>query len=106
MGPDILKFHPARIDSLVRARAGPFQGQSDAGLTLNGHPSELNIAEEHHPIRSPVLHGVRKDIDVHERTPGLARSELAKLSIGMPQSERSLSCVRARPEKFKFEVCL
>src|SRR4030095_14688607 len=106
MGPHILEFNPARILPLVRTCAWPFQGQGHTRLTLNGHPSELHVPKKHHAVRSPVLHRVREDVDVHEGAPGLTGSELAQLPVRVAQAEGGLSCVRARPEKFKFELCL
>src|ERR1044071_136421 len=103
MGLDILQLNPTRIHSLVRAGAWPLQCESHARLPLNWHPAELHVPEEHHSVWSPILHGVWKNIDVHEGTPGLAGPEMAQLSIGMSQSERGLSCIRARPEKLEFE---
>src|SRR5262245_61338720 len=99
----ILKLNPACIHTLVRTRARPLQGQRDARVSLNGHPSHLHVPEKHHSVRSPIFDGVGKDIDVHEGAPGLTGSELAKFSIGMPQPERGLSCVFARSEEFKLE---
>src|SRR5262245_41372806 len=103
MSPDILELNSVLINSLVRARARPLQGQGDAGSSLTRHPSELTVAKEHHSVRSPILHRVREDVDVHERAPGLAGSELAQLSVGMAQPERGLSCVNTRTEKLEFE---
>ena len=103
MRPDILELNPVPVNSLVRARAWPLQGQGDAGFSLNWHPSELYVTEEHHSVRSPILHRVGKDVDVHEGAPGLAGSELAKLSVGMTQPERGLSRVNTGPEKLEFE---
>jgi hypothetical protein len=60
----------------------------------------LYISEKDHAGGAPVLDRVGKDIDVHERTPGLARSELAQLVVGMAESESSLAGIDDRSEEF------
>ena len=105
-GLDILQLDPVPVHSLVRTGARPLQGNRDAGVALQGHPAELHIPEEHHPVRTPILHRVGEDIDVHEWAPGLAGSDLAQFAIGMAQPEGGLAGVRACSEQFKFEYGL
>src|SRR5262245_50100616 len=103
MRPDVLELNPVPVHSLVRTRTRPLQGQGDTGFSLNGHPSQLYVPKEHHSVRSPILHRVGEDVDVHEGAPGLAGSELPKLSVGMAQTESGLSCVNTRTKELEFE---
>ena len=70
---------------------------------LPRRPAELDVAEEHHGVRTPVLDGVGEDVGVHERAPGLPGADLPELAPGVAQAEGRLSGVDAHPEQLELE---
>ena len=75
---DVLQLDAVRVDAGVAARARPFEGERQAAVALHRHPADLDVAEEHHAGRSPVLERVREHVRVHERAPRLAGAERAR----------------------------
>src|SRR5215831_17900045 len=83
-------------------RAALLDGEHQARV-VERHPARLDVAEEDHPVRPPVLERVREDVGIHERAPGLSRSELPDLTPGVAQAERRLPGVYARAEELELE---
>ena len=72
-------------------------------LALNRHPAHLDVAEEHHPGRPPVLERVREHVRIHERAPRLPGAERAELAVGMAKPKRRLALVHAGAEQLELE---
>src|SRR5262249_17980336 len=89
----------------VSARAGPLQRDLKIGLAVFDRlPEHQHVPEEDHPVRSPVIEDVGKDVDVHERTPELPAAELAPLSPREPQPNRRQSRVDADAAHVELEL--
>src|SRR5215831_14867212 len=69
-------------------------------------PAHLDVAEEHHARRSPVVDHVREYIDVHEQAVRLSCEQLTPLAVGVPQPDGRLAGIRADAEhvELEFEV--
>ena len=105
-------MRPLMFCSSIRSASTPASplapGRSRASVrlrvALDRHPAHLDVAEEHHAGRAPVLERVREHVGVHERAPGLARAELAEFAVGVAQPERRLARVDARAEQLELEL--
>ena len=93
-----------RVDTLVGARPRPLERDHEVRVALlPRNPPQLHVAEEHHPVRPPVLDRVREDVGVHERAPGLARADLPQLAVRLPKAEGRLPGVDAGAEQLELE---
>src|SRR5262249_61846532 len=51
----VLQLYAVRQQALVRARSRALDGEHRRGIARDWHPPKLDVPEEHHPGRSPVL---------------------------------------------------
>ncbi len=100
---DVLKFDAIGVVALVGAGARALDRDGHARVALDRHPAELDVAEEHHARRAPVLERVGEHVDVHERAPRLPGAEVAQLAVGVAQAERGLPGVDAGAEELELE---
>src|SRR6185436_1475836 len=103
MGHDVREIEPVAELALIGACTRSLEGDRQAGVALDRHVPDLDVTEERHPVRTPVLERVREHVDVHEGAPGLARPELAQLAISVAEAKRGLARVDARTEELPFE---
>ena len=91
---DAVELDPVLVDPLVTARAGALQRHLEVRSPLPvRRPPELDIPEEDHPVRTPVLDRVREHVHVHEGAVRLPDAELAQLPPSVPEPDRRLSRV-------------
>ncbi len=109
IGQREMRLHVARLDhvvpvAVVTAGAGALEGDGHVVVLVHQrHPAHLHVAEERHPTGTPVLQRVREDVDVHERAPVLAGTEVAPLQVGMAQTDGGLTGITTDTEEFPFE---
>src|SRR5262249_7466446 len=104
LGSDARKFDTAGINSLIARGTGTFEGDHDIAVALrHWNPANLHVAIEDHAVRTPVFDRIRKHIDVHERTPSLACSEVSQFTVSVAQAEGRLAGVDSHTEELKFE---
>ena len=103
---DALERDVVGVVAAVGARAGPLERDEEFVVPLHRHPADLNVAEERHAGRAPVLDRVREDVRVHERAPRLARADLAELAPGVPETDRRLPGVEPTPKSSNSKIVL
>src|SRR5215469_8934655 len=104
MWSDVRQFNAVGIDALVSAGAGSLKRKCQLGmLAADRRPANLYVAEEHHPIGSPVLQLVREHVNVHKGAPSLTDEQGSYFAISVPEPKSCLACVNPSAEQLKFE---
>src|SRR5262249_42786736 len=67
---------------------------------------ELDVAEEHHAVRSPVLDRVREHVRIHEQTPRLPAADAVPDAVEVAQTEHRLPRLLADAEQLELELRL
>ena len=98
------QFDTAFILAALRRTSRAREGDRQPGLALDRHVAKLDVAVEGHPRRTPVLHGVREYVNIHERAPVLTGAKLAKFGIRVAQADRGLAGIGTGAEHFKLEL--
>src|SRR5438876_179037 len=106
MAPDTVQFNAVLERTKVCAGARPFQCKEQLILAQHRRIPELDIAEEDHSRRPPILYRVGKHISIHKGRIGLACRKSSYFGIVMPRSQGSLAFVRPHPEHVHFKYRL
>ena len=67
---DVLQFDAVCEHTGIARCTRTLGRDRESRVPLNRHPAHLDVSEEHHARRAPVLEGVREHVGVHERAPG------------------------------------
>ena len=91
----------------VAARARPLEREGDCAVAVIVPAARRpDVAEEQHPVRSPVIEDVREDVEIHERALELARRRPAPIAVRVPQTNRRLARIDADAEHVEVEHAL
>src|SRR6185369_5127608 len=69
-------------------------------------PEHLHVAKEEHPVRTPVLEDVRKDVDIHEGAVRLSGAEFSPLTVDVARTNGELPLIRPHTEQVVLEYHL